>query len=1643
MPSALCGRRFGFLRMPALAVATLILLTLARTAYAQDQSRPQSYWQYAASGRLNTIVTADVNGDGIDEFLVLDENSQLTLLTADGRQEWSYLSFQPISAIGTLGGSGATNPIQEIAMAGLGHLTLLDIDGNELWRVSLPDTAVPVEIGSYDFGTDEIEDILVLLASGQLLVYSPSGENLWQFAGQEDLAANVNPQMLVDDFDGDSEDEIVLGLFTPRRFSEILYLDDGSVQWRQAISRRITALAAAPFIAAGNLIAVGTNFGQLDLYSSTGELVWFRTVNRAITSLAFIELPGEQALAVGTVSGSVIAFTAEGRRLWTNNLARDADRRVLALLPAGGRTAAGQVPLAAILEPLSESSELADILLLGNNGQTLAKLNDTDLPGLTRLVDVNGDSHHELLLARFATLQLIGLGIGDSEYIQEWEYALDAAPTASLVVDLDEDGEEEIIVGTRDGRLHSLGVDRVIRWLNAPGEEIAFLGRIRHSLSEPPRIAVVRRQRLSIDDAASEEEPSASWLELREATGERLWEIIIPARVTALTLDDRLGSGESSILVGTLEGRVLAYNLDGNLQWQYDLEELPGGVHGLAVFNEGAGEPDSVLVVGSQRIIRLLPLADRIVRNDLISFENEMVAVYPVRPSGGQQLSVALVVFTDDGYVHGLNVRGIEMAQWVWPHALSGPPGVIEPSGQGSVEAFQENVTAFLVATEDGHLEQLTITDNQPVPTWTLEEVGLIQAISWDDLDKDGRPDTAAFGARDGKVWLYEQIQTRNPRRILELPLASGAFDLALLKRTSRQSPDLLAITQNGLIRLFREEENRPPLLTHPQVEMDQNQFSIGIQVEDVESDSVAVQLELRDEVNNVWLPLSEQQLASGNGQLFWPGITVPDGSTRINYRFRFSDGFYRGYVTPPAGPEVVSGTGGGTVPVLAGSIGLLLLVGFVAYIRQAQTPAAQAGRFYGRLAQETTKTLPLLEQRYASVSGSPDFLLQLANSARRAGDANLANLADGLFLLANRPQAGLPIITRALDDIAASGKEWKGLPQRRLIYKTCQAMLEAPSITELVLVRPQFVHLLAVLEEKKEWSPILEMLLPVLTNMRDSERVEAVDDRLVYLNQAAVRLRQVQDQLTQFAPSVERTLVRAIARRWSGLLTAEIEEQRGRAELEVSLMTKRLAPNGQTHVAMEIRNTGRAAAENIVAVLDDNPAYRIRSEPQVIPFLPSGRSRQVRFLIEPQAEERFRVGLSLTYDDRNRHDKTAAFGDMVHLLPPIREFAPIANPYLPGTPLRKDSPLFFGREELFDFIAEHAGSHSQRNVFMLVGQRRTGKTSLLLRLEEYLPPQLLPVYIDCQSLGVSPGMPALLQEFAWHIADALSARGIELAVPELAAWQDDPTRVLQREFLPAARRLLPPDMILLLVFDEFEAFESMVADGILPRTFFPYMRHLIQHSSGLGFVFVGTRRLEEMSADYWSVLFNIALYRKIDFLSPDATQRLICEPVAPHLIYDDLAIDKILRVTAGHPYFLQLVCYTLVKQANQQKTGYVTISDVNVALDEMLRLGEVHFAYLWQRSNLAERAVLAAASHLMDRNEPLHPEEIIDYLESYSIELDPTEVTHALNSLVERDVMREVTEEGKSLYELRIGLIGQWVAQNKSLSKLHVHLES
>jgi hypothetical protein len=144
--------------------------------------------------------------------------------------------------------------------------------------------------------------------------------------------------------------------------------------------------------------------------------------------------------------------------------------------------------------------------------------------------------------------------------------------------------------------------------------------------------------------------------------------------------------------------------------------------------------------------------------------------------------------------------------------------------------------------------------------------------------------------------------------------------------------------------------------------------------------------------------------------------------------------------------------------------------------------------------------------------------------------------------------------------------------------------------------------------------------------------------------------------------------------------------------------------------------------------------------------------------------------------------------------------------------------------------------------------------------------------------------------------------------------------------------------------------------------------------------------------------LLNIALYKQVGLLDENAARRLITEPVSDYgLVYDDLALDKMLKATAGHPYFLQLLCHTLVNTRNRERINYATVGDVNRAPEEMLGLGEAHLAFLWERATPWERAILAALAYLVSAGEAGTAGAVSSLLANYGLETDPAEVTRAM----------------------------------------------
>jgi len=328
------------------------------------------------------------------------------------------------------------------------------------------------------------------------------------------------------------------------------------------------------------------------------------------------------------------------------------------------------------------------------------------------------------------------------------------------------------------------------------------------------------------------------------------------------------------------------------------------------------------------------------------------------------------------------------------------------------------------------------------------------------------------------------------------------------------------------------------------------------------------------------------------------------------------------------------------------------------------------------------------------------------------------------------------------------------------------------------------------------------------------------------------------------------------------------------------------------------------------------------------------------------------------------------------------------------------------------------------------------GKTSLLQQLPDRLSEGYVCVYLDGQALGIEGGMAGLFYDIALEINEALVGRGIALEPPTLEALEGKLGPTFEKQFLPQVAEALG-ERVLLLLFDEFEELEMRVRSGKLPPTVFPYLRHLMQHSQNVAFIFAGTHRLEELTADYWSTLFNIALYKRVHLLDMEAARRLIEEPVQSYgLLYDDLAIDKMLRVTAGHPYFLQLLCHALVNLHNRERLNYITIRDVNRTLGEIVGLGEAHLAFLWGESTKEERAVLMALARMISAGEPGTCGAIAGLLEEHGLQIAPAEVSALAEGLARREIVRETGPEADR-YEFTVDLMRLWIEETKSLGRV------
>jgi type I restriction enzyme M protein len=197
-------------------------------------------------------------------------------------------------------------------------------------------------------------------------------------------------------------------------------------------------------------------------------------------------------------------------------------------------------------------------------------------------------------------------------------------------------------------------------------------------------------------------------------------------------------------------------------------------------------------------------------------------------------------------------------------------------------------------------------------------------------------------------------------------------------------------------------------------------------------------------------------------------------------------------------------------------------------------------------------------------------------------------------------------------------------------------------------------------------------------------------------------------------------------------------------------------------------------------------------------------------------------------------------------------------------------------------------------------------------------------------------------------------------------------------------------------------------------------------------FILSGTMEMEALMRKYQAAMFGSAISKKIDFLDENDARKLIVRPVQRHITYSQEAVDMIVELTAAHPYFVQLVCWTLMRHLIERAKSKVSTHDVERILPLALEQG-VHFNEIWATDTTElDLYVMAVVGELAPKRRIwCAVSEIEKKLEQKGeMPADPDELDEAILNLTNRRVFRRSDDGGAVRFH--VDVFGQWVNKNK-----------
>lgn len=393
-------------------------------------------------------------------------------------------------------------------------------------------------------------------------------------------------------------------------------------------------------------------------------------------------------------------------------------------------------------------------------------------------------------------------------------------------------------------------------------------------------------------------------------------------------------------------------------------------------------------------------------------------------------------------------------------------------------------------------------------------------------------------------------------------------------------------------------------------------------------------------------------------------------------------------------------------------------------------------------------------------------------------------------------------------------------------------------------------------------------------------------------------------------------------------------------------------------------------------------------------------------------------------------------------------------NPYVTGTPIIRPD-MFYGRSGILDSIKRHLGSSTHRNVILLEGNRRAGKSSILAQLEL---PDALPNWVvaRCDFQG-APGhneLPGIPTDHVYgHLAQQIAEAGLRYGFNFWPPGQEDynPKKPYRLEFrrafsneikvlpafdafkelLEAVVESIAPKRLLLML-DEFDRIQEGIDSGVTSPQVPQNIRFLMNNYTAVTAILTGSRRMTQMRKEYWSVLFGLGHKVSVTAIDEASARRLVTEPVKGRLAYPPTLVDRIIRLCACQPFLIQRLCSQIFDRCSHTEQAAVTSAMVEDAAQELVS-GMEHFEAFWDFAGSERARFILCIVHRLSREAdavPITLPMIEDELERSGVQFKRDElVGDELKKLIELEL---VSLEKDGQYRLAVPLLALWIRNNK-----------